>query len=450
MFRKSLKRIAAIGAFAAFSIFLWSAVQAQEEPPETLPPGGGCMTQGCHQELTQPQFLHGPVNLKQCDPCNVPVGNKHNFTARATGRELCFICHETEPEKDVMHDPFSADCSVCHDPHGAENRYFVKGGPGAEGCNVCHTDVREGLDHIHGPVALGECLACHTPHQSDHEGLLIEARSDLCLGCHVDVEENLQAAVSVHEPVQEKCEGCHEAHGGTTEYFLPATGQDLCRDCHGDFLQKVNEYEYTHQPMVEGQTCQNCHEAHSSNQEALLQGNVGELCLSCHNESLQGPRGSIDNVAAQIEGAEFLHGPLRENNCSACHSAHGSDHPEILDMAFPADFYAEYEEGKYALCFNCHDQQIVREETTTVTAFRNGNRNLHYVHVNREKGRSCRSCHHEHASNQPNHVRSEVPFGRWVMEIDFNQTDSGGGCTTGCHLPYKYDRQNPVDNTVKF
>jgi predicted CXXCH cytochrome family protein len=414
--------------------------------PETLPPNASCISQGCHEDLKEPDYLHGPLNMNQCEPCHVPVDNKHEFTARATGRDLCFICHEAEAKKDVLHPPFEADCTVCHDPHSSDVRYFVKGGGGAESCQTCHTDVREGLSFVHGPVAMGECLACHTPHQSDHEGLLISSRQELCMGCHIDVEQNLAGAVSVHKPVQESCEGCHSAHGGSTQFFLPEEGQDLCKGCHEDFLKQVNEFEFTHHPMVEGKTCQNCHQAHSSNQEHLLQSNVGTLCLGCHNQEIQGQNESIDNVAAQIQSAQFLHGPLRQDNCSACHAAHGSDNPQILDQPFPAEFYTPYEEGKYDLCFACHDQALVLQETTTETGFRNGTRNLHFVHVNREKGRSCRACHHEHASNQPKHIRSEVPFGRWTMKTEFTMTDTGGTCSTGCHVPYKYDRENPIDN----
>ena len=81
-----------------------------------------------------------------------------------------------------------------------------------------------------------------------------------------------------------------------------------------------------------------------------------------------------------------------------------------------------------------------------MTGFRNGDANLHYLHVNREKGRSCRACHDEHASDQPKHIRESVPFGRWVMRTQYTKTDTGGGCMTGCHTPYKYDRESPVSN----
>lgn len=429
---------------------LVSTAGAQQPPPETIDPEASCVTAECHGAIQQPEFLHGPVNLGQCAPCHVPIDNQHKFQPREGSIvDMCYVCHEQETKQDVVHSPFEADCTLCHDPHGGSNRLMVLGGLGAEGCQRCHSDVTEGLPRLHGPVALGECLVCHTAHQADHEGLLLDARPALCQSCHVDVSSTLEGAVSVHEPVPEKCAGCHEPHGGEHEYFLTAERTELCRSCHGEFLTQVEQYKYQHEPLTEGQGCIGCHEPHASTQEQLLASNNMELCLSCHNERIQYPRGTLNNIRKEVSEAKFLHGPLREQNCIACHEAHGSDFHYILEMAFPEDFYASFEPEKYDLCFDCHDKQIVLEEESTFTAFRNGETNLHYTHVNREKGRSCRACHHEHASSQPNHIRSEVPFGNWMMKVEYTKTDEGGYCTTGCHLPYKYDRENPVDNEAE-
>jgi len=420
--------------------------RAQDGAPIQL--GPSCVTAECHADINQGQFLHGPVNMGQCQPCHVPVNNQHVFEKPAGGEPVCLLCHETEQPKAVVHAPFAADCAVCHDPHNGGNRYFVKGGLGAESCNQCHSDVSAGLSMLHGPVAVGECLVCHTPHQSEHAHLLVEPRATLCQSCHTDVQAELENAVSVHTPVKQDCAGCHNAHGGNREYFLVAEGQDLCRKCHEPFLKQMSQFKHPHEPMTEGKGCVACHEAHVSSQEQLLKAHNMELCLSCHNETIAGARGMVENIQAQIGNARFLHGPLREDNCIACHQAHGSDHPNILEKAFPDSFYTSFESEKYDLCFACHDKQIILEEKTAATGFRNGEQNLHYLHVNREKGRSCRACHHEHAANQPNHIREEVPFGRWRMQVEFEKTETGGSCSTGCHVPYKYDRASPVQNVA--
>ena len=185
---------------------------------------------------------------------------------------------------------------------------------------------------------------------------------------------------------------------------------------------------------------------HTSRQERLLASNSAELCLNCHNKSIETDKRKLDNIAVQIESAEYLHGPLRQNNCIACHQGHGSNFPQILHKPFPPSFYARYADHVYDLCFECHNEKLVLAERSTTTDFRNGDLNLHYLHVNRKKGRSCRACHHEHASNQPKHIRDQVPFGRWILHTKYEKTDTGGTCITGCHLPYKYDRELPVQN----
>ena len=113
---------------------------------------------------------------------------------------------------------------------------------------------------------------------------------------------------------------------------------------------------------------------------------------------------------------------------------------------YPEAFYQPFAHEKYDLCFTCHDKQLVlTEKTANLTAFRNGDRNLHFVHVNREKGRNCRSCHQTHASSNELHVRDSVPFGKWEMPIQFAKTENGGSCAPGCHKPYAYDRAKALD-----
>jgi hypothetical protein len=85
------------------------------------------------------------------------------------------------------------------------------------------------------------------------------------------------------------------------------------------------------------------------------------------------------------------------------------------------------------------------QKTSGLTNFRNGERNLHFVHVNKsDRGRNCRACHDAHASPNALHVRSSVPYGSWQMPINFQQTQSGGSCAPGCHKPFEYDREKPV------
>ena len=111
---------------------------------------------------------------------------------------------------------------------------------------------------------------------------------------------------------------------------------------------------------------------------------------------------------------------------------------------FPSTFYATFDLESYALCFRCHEKSLVLEaNTTTLTDFRDGNVNLHFLHVNRQKkGRTCKTCHAIHGSDLPKHMASEVPFegSQWSMPIRFVKSGDGGRCAPGCHKPLAYRR----------
>ena len=89
------------------------------------------------------------------------------------------------------------------------------------------------------------------------------------------------------------------------------------------------------------------------------------------------------------------------------------------------------------------------DKTQDLTDFRNGDLNLHFMHVNKDpRGRTCRACHETHASNLPKHIREKVPYGSWVLPIQFTKTDTGGSCLPGCHIAKGYDRKTPVDYSI--
>ena len=140
-----------------------------------------------------------------------------------------------------------------------------------------------------------------------------------------------------------------------------------------------------------------------------------------------------------------LHGPINKGTCTPCHDPHGSAESKLLVKSFSADFYAPYSDKEYELCFSCHKRDLLRfPETSFATGFRDGERNLHYLHVNKkEKGRSCKLCHAIHGGPNPKLVAESAPFGKWELPLKFIKTDTGGACSPGCHKPYNYDRQTP-------
>ena len=140
-----------------------------------------------------------------------------------------------------------------------------------------------------------------------------------------------------------------------------------------------------------------------------------------------------------------MHGPVRGDNCSACHSIHGGDQEHLLQARFPAAQHAPFDPDAYALCFQCHEGDLVLvERTRTLTEFRDGDQNLHYLHVQGErKGRTCRACHVIHGGDQPRNMAEAVVLGdsEWLLPIGFELEDGGGSCAPGCHEAMSYRRE---------
>ena len=76
----------------------------------------------------------------------------------------------------------------------------------------------------------------------------------------------------------------------------------------------------------------------------------------------------------------------------------------------------------------------------SLTNFRNGEKNLHYLHINGIKGRSCILCHDVHASNNEHLIADKVPFESWWMNLNYKTLENGGSCQPGCHKEKKYTR----------
>jgi predicted CXXCH cytochrome family protein len=101
-------------------------------------------------------------------------------------KSRCIDCHaqhsSNDPKmlKEVVHPPVrSGDCNDCHQVEG--DAVKLQSSEGSI-CLNCHDDVPEAAQHA--PVSAGECRECHAPHASEHEGMLAEAPTRVCLKCH--------------------------------------------------------------------------------------------------------------------------------------------------------------------------------------------------------------------------------------------------------------------------
>lgn len=304
----------------------------------------------------------------------------------------------------------------------------------------CHAKRLKENKYVHAPVATAACVLCHGDIAANPPFGLLRTGQDLCLACHKDMKPVLNQARFVHKPVKEKCEGCHNPHSAGSKVLLRESPQTICITCHEkatpDLIARIKKAKNppAHKPVAEGK-CADCHAAHISNFKKLVKEGPKEvdLCFSCHKE-----------MGEKIKKAEYKHGPVRDGLCNACHKPHTSSNTKILKYYFIEKFYNPFNLKVYSLCFQCHKETVVLDKrTTSLTNFRNGDRNLHFLHVNREKGRTCLACHEVHAGSQERKIRVSTPFGEWKIPIKFSMTSSGGTCAASCHVEKKYDRKNP-------
>lgn len=451
----------------ALSVALLGIVSAQD----TAPAGGGanavvargaakrpttrvlnCVNGGCHAKQRDFKYVHGPSAVGACAMCHVYVDPaKHTFKLKRVNQDLCNFCHIARNEGEVVHKPVEqGQCLGCHNPHGGEDRKMFRQGARDKVCVSCHDNVTRSRKHVHGPVAASGCSVCHKSHSSKHAKLLVAEGRDLCLGCHKQMDLQLTRTRYVHKPVAGSCLSCHEAHASNQPKQLRKDPVDLCVSCHEhEKIQKqVAESIHKHSPVMEGKACMNCHAAHGSELSGLMRDRPSRACLSCHDKPIETVAGTrvVGGVPELLKPDLVKHGPIRDGNCAGCHETHGGNVSRLLSGRYPETFYEPFKLESYSLCTKCHTEQLVlAKETTTMTRFRNGKVNLHYLHVNKPKrGRSCRACHSTHASPNAMHVRKSIPYGRWEMPVSFTPTKTGGTCASGCHKQLAYDRVKPV------
>ncbi len=358
--------------------------------------------------------------------------------------------------KEVVHPPYEwGDCSVCHtdkNPDKSNNSALIMDMPDL--CYQCHDkNLKEGKKFIHGPVAAGACTACHDPHKSQNKRLLVASNiNELCTSCHMAKGEFLHKTQNIHPPVQDQCINCHDPHTEDFEFQLKADGKkDLCLMCHADKEVLITTAKNKHGAINRPRACQECHDPHGTGQPKMIKAaTVKDLCLNCHNETLKRDEdgAKLINMAKHLAENPDWHGPIQWGDCAMCHNPHGSNNFRMLKKPFPPTFYASFDKNNY-ICFECHEpKKIMEPKTTEYTNFRNGDVNLHYVHVNKKKGRTCRACHDFHGTKDyPHHLRKKTKFGRINFPIRYIETPTGGSCAPACHARRYYDREKPIVNT---
>lgn len=192
-------------------------------------------------------------------------------------------------------------------------------------CTNCHSS--NATFNLHnwnsGAHAMNDvsCFNCHDVHQGPNLNVMPRDSVALCTGCHKS--KLLDFALESHHPLPEGkifCIDCHFQHGGFTSPFMR---KDSIRDtCFQCHPDKKGPYLYEHADVLDD--CTNCHSPHGSVNPDLLQARQPFLCLRCH-EGHRINDHARTNVLTDATGASHMY-----RRCTDCHSTiHGSDIPSV-------------------------------------------------------------------------------------------------------------------------
>ncbi|MEN8157871.1 MAG: cytochrome c3 family protein [Bacteroidota bacterium] len=398
----------------------------------------------CHSDLVGQKVMHYPAE-DDCENCHMANGEEHpqegvkGFDMADEMPGLCFLCHEENTKTNIHAPSEMGECLMCHSAHGSPNKGLLVKSKESELCADCHDMSMTEQRVKHGPVAGGDCSSCHEPHQSDNYGLLKTEKRSMCLNCHTSVRMESELE-NIHYPFEDDCANCHETHSSEHDGLLVDKSRDLCLTCH-DMQSTLDEAKVVHGVVNDEKGCANCHSPHASKNGMLLLKSGKALCLDCHSEPIETEERVIADIGSLVKPGNYVHGVIEMDGCGTCHFPHSSEQPFLLNSAFPGGAYAAATVENFDLCFMCHDAELMESETTSyATNFRNGEQNLHYLHINGEKGRNCNLCHNVHGSGNEHLMADKVLFGSWEMPVGFTPLESGGSCLTGCHAEKKYLR----------
>lgn len=244
--------------------------------------------------------------------------------------------------------------SACHS-HDKINRDFEASTMGAQlskksgmpivDCESCHGPgslAIEGItpEKVEQDKKEGKETKCKYETLIDYKNLPPQALSLICLKCHTaNATFNLHNwNANVHAINDVSCSDCHKVHKGPDLIVSPKETAEMCYKCHQEVRAEFSLP--SHHPLREQRVfCTDCHDSHGGvlTEKLLRKNTIKEQCTQCHIEK-EGP-------------FVFEHAEATEN-CSTCHSHHGSINNNLLVVREPF------------LCLQCHEGHRISSSST--------------------------------------------------------------------------------------
>ena len=148
-----------------------------------------CLT--CHQGDARIYWQGNGHERSQlsCASCHTIHAARDQVLVKETQAGVCFTCHK-DKQADIFR--FSTHplrtgqmaCSSCHAPHGSPGEHNLIKTSVNETCYTCHADKRGPFLWEHPPVR-EDCTLCHNPHGANNPSMLLVRAPYLCQQCHV-------------------------------------------------------------------------------------------------------------------------------------------------------------------------------------------------------------------------------------------------------------------------
>ena len=294
------------------------------------------------------------VPLASAAAASAPAVTGQGTEYSEKGADTCIECHNEDSATYAK----AAIFKTRHAQRGDKRSPFGAGGLQCEAC--------------HGPGARhsvkGNTKAINS-FKADAI-LPVEQRNQACLACHQGGARNGWHA-GAHERSQLACTSCHKVHVEHDPVLARATEPEVCYACHK--RQRADFHKSSSHPVRFGRMgCRDCHSAHGSASPSMLaKPTLNQTCFSCHADK----RGPV----------LWEHAPVAED-CSLCHTSHGSVRSALLTQSPPL------------LCQQCHTSAGHPSVARTGAALPGGGAGGQAFLL----AGSCTNCHSQvHGSNHP-------------------------------------------------